>query len=459
MAPRWRSLARSTTARLVVLAFLFQMLVTAGVLLFAQQASQHALTDEQQALVGELRDELRDAYGSGGQAEVRRLILIRLRSVRSDAVVILLADRAGAPIAGNIAAWPTVVPPDTDWRTIDLYRMGADRPEHMGVATTRLPDGSRLLTGHVIEANLRLTRVNAEAMLAALLIGLSLTLIGTLAFSRLLSRKIQGVVATAAAVGDGALARRVPIDGSGDAFDALGASINAMLQRIEALVSQLRMMTDGLAHDLRSPVTRLKSVLERAIVEARDADALAALEKASAEADTLLSMLSTALLISRAEAGIGREALAEIDVATLLSDLIEVYGPLVEDHGFTIVADAPPGLTARLHRELVSQALGNLIENALNHAEGGSRIAITARAAQGMLVIRVADDGGGIPVDRHGEALRRFGRLDPSRHRPGSGLGLSLVEAVARLHHGEITLNDNQPGLCVTVTLGPINTR
>ncbi len=455
MGSRWRTLTRSTTARLVVLAFLFQMLVTAGVLLFVQQASQHALTEEQQALVGELRDELRGAYGSGGQAEVKRLIVTRLRSVRSDAVVILLADRAGKPIAGNIAAWPTVVPVETDWRTIDLYRMGADRPEHMGVATVRLPDGSRLLTGHVIDANLRLTRVNTEAMALALLIGLSLILIGTLAFGRLLSRKIQGVVATAAAVGDGALGRRVPVDGSGDAFDALGQSINAMLQRIEALVSQLRMMTDGLAHDLRSPVTRLKSVLERAIVETRDTDALTALEKVSAEADTLLSMLSTALLIGRAEAGIGRESLVETDLSTLLTDLVEIYGPLVEDRGFTIAADAPPGLTGRLHRELVSQAIGNLIENALNHGEGGSRITLAAREVDGTLSVEVADDGPGIPVDRRSDALRRFGRLDPSRHRPGSGLGLSLVEAVAGLHHGGIALGDNQPGLCVTITLGP----
>lgn len=455
MAPRWRSLIRSTTARLVVLAFLFQMLVTAGVLLFVQQASQHALIEEQQALVGELRDELRGAYAGGGQTEVKRLILTRLRSVRSDAVVILLADRAGMPVAGNIAAWPTVIPSDTDWRTIDLYRMGADQPEHMGVATTRLPDGSRLLTGHVIDANLRLTRVNAEAMLAALLIGLSLTLVGTLAFGRLLSRKIQGVVATAAAVGDGALARRVPVDGSGDAFDALGESINVMLQRIEALVSQLRMMTDGLAHDLRSPVTRLKSVLERAIVETRDTEALTALEKASAEADTLLSMLSTALLISRAEAGIGRESLVESDLATLLSDLVEVYGPLVEDRGFTIAADAQTGLTGRLHRELVSQAIGNLIENALNHGEGGSAIMLVARDHDGILAVEVADNGPGIPSERRSDALRRFGRLDPSRHRPGSGLGLSLVEAVAGLHHGAISLEDNQPGLRVVMTLGP----
>ena len=374
-------------------------------------------------------------------------------SVRSDAIVILLAERDGTPIVGNIGAWPTVVPDETGWRVIDLYRTGAEQPEHMGVATTRLPDGTRLLTGHVIDVNFRLARVNAEAMTAALLIGLVLALGSALLLGRIFSRQIQDVVATAAAVGDGALGRRVPINGSGDAFDALGLSINAMLERIEALVSQLRMMTDGLAHDLRSPVTRLKTVLERAIVETRDAEALAALEKVSGEAETLLAMLSTALLISRAEAGIGRELMADIDLGDLLTDLAEVYGPLAEDHGFGIEVHAPSGLHATLHRELISRAIGNLIENALKYAEGGSRIAIAADRIGGRLQIVVADDGPGIPEDRREDALRRFGRLDPARQLPGSGLGLSLVAAAARLHHGAVSLEDNMPGLRVVMML------
>lgn len=450
---RWRRFARSTTARFVLLAFAFQVPVTGGVLIFVQQASQRALSGEQQEMVADLRTELTGAHERGGLTEMTSIIRARLGSVNGSNAVVLLAARDGTPILGNLAAWPTIISQPTDWRTIDLYRMGSDRPEHMGVSATYFPDGTRLLTGQVIEAGVRLARINEEAILVALLLGLSLTLASALVLGRLLSRQINGIVTTAAAVGQGSLAQRVPIDGSGDAFDALGRAINGMLDRIETLIVQLRMMTDGLAHDLKSPVTRLKSVLERAIIDTRDPHTLAALEKVSDEAETLLSMLSTALLISRTEAGIGRDAFVETELQPLLDDLAEIYGPLVEDHGFVITTDAGAGLSARLHRELVSQALGNLIENALKYATGGHRIALAARAIDGGIALSVADDGPGIAEDRRADALRRFGRLDPARQIAGSGLGLALVEAVARLHDGGITLEDNEPGLRVVLTL------
>lgn len=446
-------LFRSITARIVLLAFVLQFAVTGGVLLFVQQASQRALATEQQEAIGELRDELAAAWRAGGGAELRELIRDRLEATHGAVAVILYARADGTPIAGNLGAWPTVIAPTTPWRTIDLYRTGSDQPERMGVTAIRLGDGSRLLTGHVIEANLLLARVNREAVLAALAAGMIMALVGALIVGRALSRRIETVAATAHAVGEGALAARVAVGGSGDAFDMLARSINAMLERIEALVSQLRLITDGLAHDLRSPITRMKSLIERAAVETRDPAGLAALERVGQEAETLLAMLSTALQISRAEAGIGRERFAAIDVAALLEDLVEIYGPLAEDRGFALEAEAPAGLQATLHREFVSQALGNLIENALKYADGGNRIVLSASEDRGVLLLAVADDGPGIAPERRGEALERFGRLDPARHIAGSGLGLPLVEAVAKLHDGAVELADNAPGLRVELRL------
>jgi signal transduction histidine kinase len=444
---------RSTIARFILLAFVLQFAVTGGALLFVQQASQHRLAVEQRELVGELRDELVAAWRGGGEDELLRLIRARLSTTHGAVAVILYARPDGTPVAGNIGAWPTVIAPRTPWRVIDLYRTDNDRPEHMGVMATRLPDGGRLLTGHVIEADLRLERLNEEAILVALLSGLALALLGALVIGRVLSRRIGAIATTANAVGAGALAERVPTDDSGDAFDTLGRSINTMLDRIEALVSQLRMITDGLAHDLRSPVTRMKSLIERAALETRDASAQAALERVAAEAETLLRMLSTALQISRAEAGIGRDRFQEVELRPLLDDLAEIYGPLAEDGGFALEVAAPAGLSAMLHREFVSQALGNLIENALKYAAGGQRIELSARQKGDELLLAVADDGPGIPEDRRQEAVKRFGRLDPARHLPGSGLGLSLVEAVARLHEGRMALTDNRPGLRVELRL------
>lgn len=444
---------RSTTARFIVLAFVLQFAVTGGVLLFVQEGSQRALAAEQREQVGELRDELSAAWRAGGAEDLRRLIAARLEATHGAVAVILYARADGTPIAGNLGAWPTVIAPQTAWRTIDLYRTGSDRPEHMGVIATRLPDGGRLLTGHVIESNLQLIRINEEAILVSLIAGLAMAALGALIIGRVLSRRIEGIATTANAVGEGALARRVDADGSGDAFDMLGHSINAMLDRIEDLVSQLRMITDGLAHDLRLPVTRMKSVIERAILETDDAVALAALERVSHEGETLLRMLSTALQISRAEAGIGRDRFSDVDVGAMLEDLAEIYGPLAEDKGFVLEAHAPAGLHARLHREFVSQAIGNLVENALKYADGGSSIVLSASEERGALLVVVADNGPGIPEKRRAEALKRFGRLDPARHVAGSGLGLALVEAVARLHQGDIRLADNAPGLRVELRL------
>ena len=194
-------------------------------------------------------------------------------------------------------------------------------------------------------------------------------------------------------------------------------------------------------------------MIERAIVETDDAVALAALERVSQEGETLLRMLSTALQISRAEAGIGRDRFSDVDLGAMLEDLAEIYGPLAEDKGFLLEAHAPAGLHARLHREFVSQAIGNLVENALKYASGGSSIVLSASEERGALLIAVADNGPGIPPAQREEALKRFGRLDPARHVAGSGLGLALVEAVARLHQGHIRLADNAPGLRVELLL------
>lgn len=453
MIRRWRLFTRSTIARFVLLAFLFQLPVTAGLLIFVQQASQQALLGEQKGLVAELQNEMLSAFHDGGQENLKRLVRSRLDRDRGGTAVILFADRDGTPIAGNLGAWPPTVPSHTDWRTIDLYRMGGDQPEHMGIATITLPTGARLLTGHVLDASLKLARVNEEAIVTALILGIVLTFACALILGHFLSRQIKGIVDTSVAIGDGRLAWRVPANGSGDAFDALGTAINLMLERIEALVSQLRMMTDGLAHDLKSPVTRLKSTLERAIVETRDPAALAALQRVDGEAETLLSMLSTALLISRADAGIGRDNFAELNLNDLLVDLAEVYGPLAEDRGFTIETSCPSGLTFSVHRELMSQAIGNLIENALKYAIGGHRITLFAQRTDTGVDIVVSDDGPGIAPARRAEALRRFGRLDPARQLPGSGLGLALVGAVVRLHGGALSLEGDGSGLVVRLCL------
>lgn len=452
MLARWRGALLSTTGRFIGLVFALQLVATGSLFYYFRHASVAAQRADQQALVQELRSDLMAAFDEGGRQGLIDLIGARLRSVGSESAVILLASPDGKTLAGNLDAWPPTVAQRTAWQSLTLYRSGGRTPETIGLITGNLANADRLLTGHVIESALRQRQIDGDAMIAALILAIPLALLIAAIAARLAGQRVEAIASTASAVASGDLSHRVAPIGGSDAFGRLGEAINAMLERIERLVEELRIVTDGLAHDLRSPITRLKSTLERAIVDTRDPVALDALQSVSREVEALLAMLTTALEISRAEAGIGRDRFVETDLKTLLADLVEVYGPYAEDAGFALTADAPEGLCVPLHRELMSQTLGNLIENAIKYAHGGTRIALGAARSGNDVAVFVADNGPGIPQHRVEEARRRFGRLDPARHVSGSGLGLSLVESVARLHRGHMALSDNAPGLKVTIT-------
>ena len=448
-----QGLARSTTVRLVVLVFVCQVATTAAVLGYVRSASESALTRQEQETVGELQDELVAAYAAGGEPRLIEAIGERLSFTFGNTAVILLTRPDGTPLAGNLTRWPTSIAGNTRWQVLTLYRTSSVTPERIGLTAVTLPDDSRLLAGHVVEGTLLLTDVGRSALIGAMLLAVPLALLIALFVGRLIDRRISALATTVDAVSAGDLSRRVPTNASADAFDRLALGVNAMLLRIEMLVGELRTVTDALAHDLRSPITRMKSVIEAAQRDATDPANRLALGQVAEQADIVLAMLTTALTISRAEAGIGRDLFAPTDIAALLGDATEIYGPLAEDSGFVLaVGDVPAG-PFLLHRQLVSQAIGNLVENAMKYADGGSAIVLSAANGADGLRLTVADDGIGIPAERHDEARARFHRLDPARHLPGSGLGLALVEAVARLHGGELELADNHPGLRATIRL------
>lgn len=430
-----------------------QFAATAGILYFVRLSSQETLLSEQKAVVAELRDGLLAEYRKEGKPALVAAIRDRLQFPQSGIPVILLLNPDGTVAAGNLDNWPPVIGETTDWTTLTLYRKDATAPEAMAFSASTLRDGSHLLTGHVIESGLQLQKINDEALFAAALLALPISLLIALQVGRSIARRIAAIARTAEAIGAGDLSHRVPLNGTHDAFDRMGAGINEMLERIELLVEELRMVTDGLAHDLRSPVTRLKSHIEQAFADTRDPEDLAVFEKISAEADTLLRMLTTALQISRAEAGIGRERFETVALGDLLEDLGEIYGPSVEDCGFGLETTVPVPIAISLHRDLISQALGNLIENACKYARGGTTIRLSARKDDNAVVLTVSDDGVGIPAELRDIALRRYSRLDPARHKPGAGLGLALVASTARLHGGTFTLEDNQPGLRAVIRL------
>ncbi|MDE2412383.1 MAG: HAMP domain-containing histidine kinase [Sphingomonadales bacterium] len=358
-------------------------------------------------------------------------------------------------MAGNIEQWPSVGPRGTRWTVAELQRSGAGQPSEMGYIIVPFPDGTMLLTGEVLDTQGQITRASEQSFIYAMLAGLALAALASWLILQVLARRIDQFSRAAADFAAGRLGTRIALTASGDAFDRLGGSINAMLDRIEALVGELRAVTDSMAHDLRSPVARMRSSLERSLGAARDPTARSALADAIDEADGLQRLLDTALEISRTEAGIGRNQFSRFDLAEMLRDLAEVYGPLAEDEGFEIAVEAPDELAVDAHRELLFRAISNLIDNALKYAAGGSRIVLAADdAAEGPVTLSVSDDGPGIPPEDRDEAMRRFGRLDPARTSSGAGLGMALVATIASLHRGTMGLAGNDPhGLRVELVL------
>ncbi|WP_235512977.1 MULTISPECIES: sensor histidine kinase [unclassified Sphingomonas] len=436
--------------RFAVLVFALQIAGSAVVLLTVRTITENRLTASATDHATRLRALLLDGWASGGVDGVVRAADARLdRSDRPQSVVLVMR-RDGRVLAGNVAAWPPniVVGPPT---TIAIFRVARAQPEAMRVIGTVLPDGTRLLTGHVIEGELAFVGAMEVAMVAAMIVALLLAGLAGWAAARLIAARLGRTAQTVAAVTAGDLDRRVALDGGNDAFEALGRSVNAMLDRIATLVGELKLATDGLAHDLRSPLTRLRATLERALAAADSEEGRVAVLRAMEEGDRLLGMLDTALRITRAEAGIGREAFQPVDLSALVADVADMFEPVAEDRGLAIVVAEGDTITVPANREMIGQAVANLVDNALKYGAGVIRLGVAE--AGDAVTITVADNGPGIPPDRRADALRRFGRLDAARTKSGAGLGLSLVAAVAHLHGGTLELGDNAPGLAVRMTV------
>ncbi len=467
----------STTLRLAVTLALTQIVTLALGLGVMHALTRQTLTDEARIAAEVASDDLRDALRSGGGAGLLRAIGNRLAAPDDPDFVVLLRGADGAIKAGNLAGWPSPASAPQSWRVGALTRAGsragagagagagsgpgagaglaADRTEPAGYVIAALPDGQSLLTGEMLRDHGQLNRASAQSFGYAMLAGLLIAALASWAILRVLERRIDHFGRAARDFASGRLNTRIALQPDGDAFGRLGIAINAMLERIETLVAELRAVTDSMAHDLRSPVARIRSSLERSLGAARDDSARSALADAIDETDGLQRLLDTALEISRTEAGIGRSQFTGFDLTAMLHDLAEVYGPLAEEQGFTIEVAAPPATAVTAHRELLFRAISNLIDNALKYADQGSLIQLAfGPPSGGHVVLSVSDDGPGIAPTDHDEALRRFGRLDPARTRSGAGLGMALVATIASLHGGSVMLGQASPrGLRVSLTL------
>ncbi|MGL5448118.1 MAG: ATP-binding protein [Rhabdaerophilum sp.] len=401
---------------------------------------------------------LAEQYRQGG---LRRLItVIERRGRQTGTFLYLLVDARGDSMTGNAILRVPALTVNPGW--IEMNYNWPDEPESVArlakVRVFLLPSGLRLFVGRDLEERSRLQEVVRRARGLSLLLVVSLGGFGAWFVTKRVLARVDGVAKTSAAIMEGNLNRRLPVTNTNDEFDRLSIHLNQMLDRIGELMTGLRDLSDNVAHDLRTPLTRLRNGAEDALRKATTLDeAKAALERSIEESDNLLKVFDALLMIARAESGNLATSLKPVDLGELTSGIAELYEPLMEEAGLDFTADIAPNLLAQTNRELMGRALSNLIDNALKYGlqPGNSRgaLSVSARREGGKIFISVADCGNGIPPEKRASVVERFVRLDESRSKPGLGLGLSLVAAIAKLHGGEMLLEDNAPGLRVVLVI------
>jgi signal transduction histidine kinase len=459
-----------TTAFRLTLAYLVIFIVFAASLLgYFALNTRRLITEQITTTVDTEIAGLREQYNQGG---IRRLVIVvDLRSRRPGSSLYLVTTATGEGLAGNVGSLEPGVLDHPGWLETNYRRLEApEGNDHRAlVQVVQLPGGFRLLVGRDLEERERLFAIIANAGQWSLALVIVLGLAGGFFVSRRVLNRIEAMTETAQTIMAGDLAGRLPVAGTGDELDRLAEHLNAMLERIEALMRGLKEVSDNIAHDLKTPLTRLRNRCEQALRGSAGVDDYrAALEATIAESDDLIRTFDALLMIARAEAGQARDNMTEFDAAEIARDVGELYEPLADEKGIALTVDAPAAAPVRGNRELVSQALANLIDNAIKYAGpngevNGTPAEIVVKAGNDgeRIALSVADRGPGIAEADRGRVVERFVRLEQSRSEPGSGLGLSLAAAVARLHGGELKLEDNHPGLRSTIALpraGPAGT-
>jgi signal transduction histidine kinase len=456
---------RTTTVRLTALFALIFVLFAVALLAFISWQSSVQIQRQQAA---DIDREIAAVQRIDRTRGFRAAILAVDRLARNPGPgIYYLGSPTGQPLVGNVSDLPPEIIQVPGSYSFDYERpqpfdpdSGEEGPPpgYAIVRSVELESGMRLVVGRDVVERRGFTAIIVQGFAWGVGGILLASIIAGLVTARRVLRRIDTISGTATKIMSGNLSERVPVTKRNDEFDGLATNLNLMLDRIEALLQGLKEVTDNVAHDLKTPLTRLRNKAEAALREGTNPDVQRqALETTISESDKLIRTFNALLMIARAEAGAPSGAFAEVDVSGVASDVAELYEPVAEEAGMTLETAIAPGVTLRANRELIGQALVNLIENALKHHEmqdgAAGKIAVRLREAGARVLIEVADNGPGIPAEERGRVVERFVRLEKSRTEPGSGLGLSLVAAVARLHRGELRLEDNHPGLKAVIDL------
>lgn len=441
-----------TTFRIALLAGLLALLSNVAVVGFIYWRTHDEAVSEMRQQVVEQDKVLTDVFRSGGEPALVDAVQDTISYADPLAVVGLL-DASGREQIGNIEGVSQARLSEGSRNTF-LRLRGQPTPRRAVVIIHHLTNGQWLISGRIAGEGLAIKQTLERSLLVSLALALMLGLACGAVLARYVGLRIGNIAAVASRISRHDLTGRVPLSGSGDAFDRLSQQINAMLDRIGGLMDELRMLTDSLAHDLRSPVSRLRSAAHAAAETADPQEQEELLGSVIRQADALMRILTSVLEISRSEALTGRKQFSWFDLGELGAELCEMYEPVAEEAGAGIHFHRPQRpIPLYGHRQLLAQAVSNLIENAVRYGSAGGEIDMDVTSDGKQMRIAVSDRGPGIPAELRSEALRRFGRLDSSRSKEGAGLGLALAEAIAHLHEGRLVLEDNQPGLRTALEL------
>ena len=454
-------LFRTTAFKLTLVYLIVFALFAVFLLGYFALNTRRLITDQITQTVDAEITGLSEQYNQGG---IRRLVaVVENRSRRPGSSLYLVTTFSGEGLAGNVGSLPAGLLNDNGWKETIYRRQDETDPaeHHALVRVFQLPGGFRLLVGRDLEEREHIYDIVSAAGRWSILVVVILGLAGGFFVARRVLVRVDAMTETTRTIMEGDLSGRLPVAGTGDELDRLALNLNVMLERIEALMIGLKEVSDNIAHDLKTPLTRLRNRCEEALrVANSDGDYRAALEATIEESDGLIRTFNALLMIARAESGQARDNMAQFDAAEIARDVAELYEPLADEKGIVLEIAAPAPVPVRGNRELISQALANLVDNAIKYVTPGvpvghgvPRITVQAASEGGQVLLTVGDNGPGIPEDMRGKVVERFVRLEQSRTVPGSGLGLSLAAAVARLHGGELRLENNEPGLRAVIAL------
>jgi len=453
---------RTTTVRLTAMFVL--MFVVFSVLLLAIITWQSSIQIQRQQ-ANEIERDAAQLQQLDRTRGIRAVIFAVDRLSRQPGPgIYYIGDPTGLMITGNVGELPVNVLQEPGVYSFDYERPGVvdgevgDRDGTAVVRSLILDSGLLLVVGRDVAERRGFTAIIFQSFLFGVGGILLFSIAAGVVTSLRVLRRIDAINSTSTKIMSGNLSERIAVTGRNDEFDALATSLNKMLDRIEQLMQGLKEVSDNIAHDLKTPLNRLRNKAEAALREGGGGSRQEALESIIAESDKLIRTFNALLMIARAEAGTHSGAGAEIDVSAVAADVAELYAPVAEEAGVELTTEIAPEVRLRANRELIGQALVNLVENALKYVgdvdeDRRLRIAVAVRRQQGRVLVEVSDNGPGIPEAQRQRVLERFVRLEQSRTEPGSGLGLSLVAAVARLYGGDFRIEDNAPGVRAVIDL------